>query len=166
MRLELEVELPDSPGQLQRVLEIVADHGANVVSVVHLHEKETDGRVPVELIVEVPEPEALRLVDAVAREHRLLSINREGGTVRTAVLLVGHVFEADLRQLLDRVFQAGGRVGTVDARIEGQDNPSAVLVTLSADRDDTLQAAVDALEDEAQGAELHLIEQVGGEARV
>lgn len=162
----MEVELPDSPGQLQRVLEIVADHGANVVSVVHLHEKETDGRVPVELIVEVPESKALRLVDAVAREHRLLSINREGGTVRTAVLLVGHVFEADIRELLDEVFQTGAQVGGVDARIEGQDNPSAVLVTLSADRDDTLAEAVQALETEASAAELHLIEQVGGEADV
>ena len=162
--MELEVELPDAPGQLSRVLQVIADHGGNVLSVVHLHERESEGRVPVEIVVEVPEPDALHLVDAITRTHRLLSVNREGGPVRTSVLMVGHVFEADLRTLLDQAFEAGADVSTVDARIQGREAPSAVLVRLTADGQGPLDAALTALRSQAKEHKLQVIEQVGGEA--
>lgn len=162
MRLELEVELPDAPGQLSRVLEIVADHGANVVSVVHRHEEESDGRVPVLLQLEVEERETLGLVDAIARDHRLLSIDRHGGPVRTAVLLVGHVFEADLRELLEGAFEEQAQVDAVDARIDSRAEPSAVLVRLSADDEGALSGAMGALEDHAEEHQLTVLEEVQG----
>lgn len=163
MRLEFEVELPDAPGELSRVLLTVANHGGNVQAVVHRHERAQDGRVPVVVTVEVAESDALRLLDALARHHRLLRVNREGGPARTAVLLVGHVFEADIRRLLDAAFERRADVDTVDARISGRANPSAVLVSLTADDPDSLRAAVGALRQEAQAAKLTIIEQVPGE---
>lgn len=162
MRMELEVELPDAPGQLSRVLEVVADHGGNVEGVVHRHEEEKDGRVPVLLQLEVEEQDALTLVDAVARDHRLLSIDRQGGPVRTAVLLIGHVFQADLTALLDEAFEEQASVDAVDARIDGRQAPSAVLIRLSADDPPSLQAAMDALRERARSDRLTVLEQVGG----
>lgn len=165
MRLELEVELPDRPGQLSGVLATVADHGANVVSVLHLHERARDGRVPVALTVEIPEAESLALVDALSREHQVLSVDQEGGPSRAQALLVGHAFEADLRAILEPVFDAGAEVAGVDARIEGRSEPSAVLVTLHAERAGQLEAGIEALRAEAGEAGLDVIEQVGGGAR-
>jgi len=163
MRVEIEVELPDAPGELSRVLEIVASHGGNVQSVLHEHERAANGRVPVVITVEVDEGKALRLTDALARTHRLLRIGTEGGPSRSALMLVGHVFEADLRSLLDEVFVHGGELGTIDARVEGRTNPSAVLVTVSAPDDATLDQAVGALRRRADEADLMVIEQARGE---
>lgn len=165
MRLDLEVELPDRPGQLEAVLSTVADYGANVVSVLHLHERAEDGKVPVALTVEIPEADSLSLVDALSREHRVLSVDEEGGPHRARVLLVGHAFEADLRRILDPVFEAGADIDGVDARIEGRESPSAVLVTVDAERAGELDAGLDALRDSAREASLDVVEQVGGGAR-
>lgn len=165
MRLDLEVELPDRPGQLESVLSTVADHGANVVSVLHLHERAEDGKVPVALTVEIPEADSLALVDALSREHRVLSVDQEGGPQRARVLLVGHAFEADLRGILDPVFETGAEIAGVDARIEGREDPSAVLVTVDADRPSVLAAGLEALREHAREATLDVIEQVGGGTR-
>lgn len=162
MRLELEVELPDSPGQLEDVLSTIADHGANVVSVLHLHERATDGRVPVALAVEIEEAQALELVDAVGREHELLSVDHEGGPERSRVLLVGHVFETGLEGLLDPVFEQGAEVAGVDARIEDRESASAVLVTLAAPRSGALSAGLSALRETAREANLQVVEELGG----
>lgn len=164
MRLELEVELPDVPGQLEGVLSTLADYGANVVSVLHLRERAVDGRVPVALTVEIDESEALGLVDAIGRSHELVSVEHEGGPERARVLLVGHVFESGVRHLLEPVFEEGAEVAGVDARIEDRETPSAVLVTLVGERAGTLAAGLEALREEAHEANLQVIEELGGGA--
>jgi len=51
MRVSLDLELKDIPGQLVRALEPVSQFGGNIVSVVHLREGKGK-RVPVHLIIE------------------------------------------------------------------------------------------------------------------
>lgn len=162
MKMEFEVELPDAPGQLQRVLSIIADHGGNVLSVLHRHEKEVDGRVPVLFIVEMEETDVVALLGDLTAKHRLLRVNREGGPSRAAVLLSGHVFEADLRGILEPVWEAGVTVGRIDARMSGHDRPSAVLVQLAADEPSTLAEGLAALRDGAGAAGLSVIETLEG----
>lgn len=164
MRLEFEVELPDAPGELSRVLEVVARHGGNVQSVIHRHERATSGGVPVVFMVDVEEGAAIGLLDALARGNRLLRVNREGGPVRTSLLVVGHVFEADLKGLLELGFEAGAEVGSLDARINGRANPSAVLFTLSADDRVTLAGATERVRTHAREQGLTVIEEAGGES--
>lgn len=160
MRLDFEVELADAPGQLSRVLEVVAAHGGNVLSVVHRHERAERGAVPVDISIEIPQPQSLRLLDALARSHRLLRVNREGGPARVALLLVGHVFQANLRDLLDAAFEHRAEATAVDARIAGRANPSAVLVSLTADDETALRKGVAALRKKAQQAKVSVLEQV------
>ena len=163
MRLEFEVELPDAPGELSRVLETVAGRGGNVQAVIHRHELAHEGRVPVLLTVEVEEGQAITLLDALARKHRLLRVNREGGPASASLLLVGHVFEADLKELLDLGFDAGAEITSVDARVEGRANPSAVLVGLAAQDPAALDAACQQLAARAAEHDLLLIEQAEGD---
>jgi len=164
MRMEFEVELPDAPGELGNVLARVAQFGGNVNSVVHRHETLTDGRVAVVFQVDIPEDGALRLVDALARTHRLLRVNREGGPVGSVVLLVGHVFESGLTDLLDAVFEADAEVVELDVRIAGRSNPSAVLVRLGAPDAGAMGRGLEALRQRAATQGLMLLEPVGGEA--
>ncbi len=164
MKVEFEVELPDAPGQLQRVLGIIADHGGNVLSVLHRHEKEAEGRVPVLFGIEIEESDFVALLSDVTAKHRLLRVNREGGPARAAVLLSGHVFEANIQGLLEPVWSAGATVGRIDARINDHDAPSAVLVQISADEADILRDGLGALREAAGAAGLDVIETIGGGA--
>lgn len=163
MNLEFEVELPDTPGQLSELLQMVATHGGNVVSILHRHERAAGGRVPVAVTVDIADKGALRLLDALARHHRLLRVSREGGPAQVSLLLVGHVFEADLRALLDTLFEHGADVGELDARLAGRSNPSAVLARVSADDERALRRAVDALRERAQKVSVSVFEELGGE---
>lgn len=163
MNLEFEVELSDTPGQLSDLLQLVAQHGGNVVSVLHRHERATAAGVPVAVAVDVPEGNAIRLLDALARRHRLLRVNREGGPSQTNFLLVGHVFEADLRTLFEALYSAGADVGEVDARLAGRAHPSAVLARASADDPAVLRKALENLRAKAEPLGLTLIEELEGE---
>jgi len=64
MRLELTVALPDRPGELLRVLEVLASLECNVVSIVHEREAAVGrGVVPVHLTFDLPNhvaPEAVK----------------------------------------------------------------------------------------------------------
>jgi ACT domain-containing protein len=160
--MDFEVEVPDAPGELSRVLQVVARFGGNVLSVVHRHEAASPTGVPVVLAVEIPEPAALKLADALARTHRILRLGREGGPVRAAVLVVGHVFEAGLTPLLDAVFETGTEVAEVDARIAGRANPSAVLIGLTATDAHALEQGLAAMRQRAAQDRLLLIEQAWG----
>jgi ACT domain-containing protein len=152
MRIDFELLLRDAPGTLAPVLDRIAEHGGNILSVLHRHEAAEDGEVPVLIAVDVPEDAALTLVAALTRSNRILSIDREGGPEHTAVLLSGHVFQANLENLLEPVFAAGGRVERIDARIAGRDRPSAVWVDLSADDAKTLAAGLAALRNATEAA--------------
>ncbi len=162
MKLEFEVELPDAPGQLQRVLTIIADHGGNVISVLHRHEKEVDGRLPVLFGIDIQETDFVGFLADLTAKHRLLRVNREGGPSRAAVLLSGHVFEANIQNLLEPVWESGTAIGRIDARINDHDAPSAVLVQLSADEPAALAAGLRALRAAAGEAGLDIIETIGG----
>ncbi|MGQ0535232.1 MAG: hypothetical protein ACT4PT_04085 [Methanobacteriota archaeon] len=159
MRLEFEVELPDAPGELSKVLSAVAKYGGNILSVVHRHEAAVGGRVPVAISIDIPEEAALRVIDGLARTHRLLRVNREGGPVRTTILLVGHVFEAGLTPLLDAVFETGTEVSEVDARIAGRANPSAALLRLTAEDPGALERGVSMLREKAGAKGIQIFEQ-------
>lgn len=145
MRLDFELLLPDAPGELAPVLRAVADHGGNIQSIMHLHERAEGDQVPVLFTVEMQESDTLKLLDTLTRSHRLLRVNHEGGPVGTTVLLSGHVFQARIDRLLDPLFDLGARVERIDARVAGRDKPSAVLVRLSADDKAAMGAAMDAL---------------------
>lgn len=162
--MEFELELTDAPGELAHALEQVAAHGANVLSVIHHHEAQEGDRVPVTLAVEVLEENAIRLIDGLARRYRLRRIDQDGGPARTSVLVTGHVFQARIDHLMDRVFDHGATVERVDARIHSRDEPSAVLLDVAAPSEPALQQALDTLRQEVAGAGLSLLESVRRDA--
>lgn len=164
MRLDFELLLKDAPGELAPVLRAVADHGGNIQSIVHRHERAEGEHVPVLFTVEMQESDTLKLLDTLTRKHRLLRVNQEGGPAATTVLLTGHVFQARIDQLLDPLFDLGARVERIDARVAGRDQPSAVLVRLTAQEQAAMQVALEALRKRAKESGLTLMEAVEVEA--
>ncbi len=77
MRVRLEMELEDVPGQLVKALDPISKFGANIQSVVHQRERKTLlGRIPVTVILEVGDR---------ARLNQMLRALKRMGTRITAV---------------------------------------------------------------------------------
>jgi ACT-domain-containing protein, predicted allosteric regulator of homoserine dehydrogenase len=55
MRYSLTFALPDTPGQLLRVLEPIAKMGGNIVSIIHERDRVGDVYVPVSVVAEFPD---------------------------------------------------------------------------------------------------------------
>lgn len=163
MRLEFELALLDAPGALAPVLQAIADHGGNIETIVHRHERADGDHVPVHVVVEIPEGNTLRLLDALTKKGRLLRVDTEGGPVGTTLLLSGPVFRADFDALFGRAWEEGAEVDSVDARVEGRDGPSAMIVKVSAGSRDVLDRAVRGLVESAAGTGIDCIEAVGGD---
>lgn len=146
MKMELEVELRDVPGQLSFVLDTVAEHGGNIESVIH---KRADARgewVPVNLHLEVAPARSHRLVDALREKVRVLSASGDTKGHPMALILVGHVFDNQLDDFLNVLYDAGCRVHRVQAEMSAREQPSAVFIDITADSEDGLVTGVAKLE--------------------
>ena len=107
MRVNLEVNLRDIPGELLRVLEPIAKYGGNIVSIIHLRDRllKPNQRVKVNLIVEVPSQKSLENIIKEI-ESRGIFISKVGEVKRRRIItvaLVGHIVDTDLRDTIDRI---------------------------------------------------------------
>jgi ACT domain-containing protein len=132
MKLDLLLELRDSPGQLSQALATVSRFGGNVVSVLHEHGKRRGDWVPVRIVLEIPKEGQEPLVTALKAESRVLSVAGASASLPFAFLLLGHVFESQVQEITDAVFAAGAEVRRFSAEIAGRESPSAALVEIAA----------------------------------
>lgn len=141
-RMELEVELRDSPGQLSGVLDTIGRYGGNIVTIVHDRSRMRNGRLPVLLVFEASEEGVSPMLEAIRRDYRVLRTSGAKDTHLGAFLLIGHVIQNDLKQVTEAVFQAGAEVRRVRADVSARDAPSSVMVDVAAASDGALRAAL------------------------
>ncbi len=111
MRIELDIELKDKPGQLVRALEPISRLGGNLISVIHLREElSKSGRVPVHIILELEEYIALeRILKELEKMDIWVSkVGEAERKKRLTVMLIGHVVDTDIRDTIDRLNKIPG----------------------------------------------------------
>jgi ACT domain-containing protein len=166
MRIRLEMELEDVPGQLVRVLEPISRFGANIQNVVHQRERKTPlGRVPVTVILEVGDrPRLNRILGALRKlGARITMVGEKEGMVKRAVLLVGHVIHTDIRDTVDRLNSLRGvRVSDLSLAMGEAGKESAARITIAAGNEKQAEAALRRLDRIAAKKKLLLIKSVGG----
>ena len=162
MKLDLLLELRDSPGQLSAALGVIGRHGGNVVSVLHEHQKKKADFVPVRIVLDVPREGQQPLLRALADEWRLLSVSGATTSHSFAFLLLGHVFESQVQEVTDAIFSAGGEVRRFTAEIVSREQPSAALVEISAPDREKLEAARESVREVAARKGLAYVEALGG----
>lgn len=160
-RMELEVELRDSPGQLSGVLDTLGRFGGNVVTIVHDRSRLRNGRVPVIVVLEAPEEGVAPMLEAVRREYRVLKASGATDTHLGAFLLIGHVIQNDLKQVTEAVFQGGAEVRRVRADVSAREAPSAVMVDVVAGSADALARALARVRDISRERGYIVVEEVG-----
>ncbi len=160
------MELEDVPGQLIRVLEPISRFGANIQSVVHQRERKTPlGRVPVTVIFEVDERARLNRIVRALRELgvRITMIGEKEGVIRSTLLLVGHIIHTDVRDTVDRLNSLKGvRVSDLSLAMGEVGKESAARITIVADNEKRVEAAIRRMERIAGEKKLLVIKSLGG----
>lgn len=153
MKISMDIELQDIPGQLVRALQPISDSGGNIVSVVHHHDKMTpSGRIPVQLVVELDEQRLGRLVTALTdRGVNVVRTGEERLKESMVVLLIGHIVHSDLRETIDSIDCTGfAEVVALSLSMPSVYEESSASVTISAIGDNELREALHILEQTAK----------------
>ena len=136
MRINLVLELLDSPGQLVKALEPISNYGANLVTVIHKRDYKNDnGKVPVQLTIEGEQEDLKSIVDKY--EDLGFSIIEMDGVVlkeKITTVFFGHIVDQDLRDTMDRINELDGVVIVAfDIKLNGEEKSTA-LINIEADK--------------------------------
>ena len=163
MKISMDIELEDIPGQLVHALEPVSDFGGNILSVLHQRDKKTpSGRVPVQLVVEIEEKRLDKLVDGLkGKGMNVVRIGKERLKESMVVLLIGHIVHSDMRETIDSIDRTGfAEVVKLSLSMPGVDKKSSASVTLSAIGEDELNEALAILEEATNKKDIMVISSI------
>ncbi len=163
MKISMDIELEDIPGQLVHALEPVSDFGGNILSVLHQRDKKTpSGRVPVQLVVEIEEKRLDKLVDGLkGKGMNVVRIGKERLKESMVVLLIGHIVHSDMRETIDSIDSTGfAEVVKLSLSMPGVDKKSSASVTLSAIGEDELKEALAILEEATNKKDIMVISSI------
>jgi ACT domain-containing protein len=109
MRVSMDIELKDAPGQLLFALQPISELKGNLKSVVHHHEKHTPrGTIPVQLVFEI---EPKKLDDIISRLEAngigVVRVDEERLIEHGAVLLIGHIVHTDIQDTIESIDKTG-----------------------------------------------------------
>jgi len=165
MRISMDLELQDTPGQLIHVLTPVSDLGGNIMSIVHRHDKKTfRNTVPVYVIFDIDERK-LEELQGRLEEHgvTIVRIGKMRLRASTHILLIGHIIHTDLRETIDYIDNTGfAEVQDLSLSMPAIDGPSSAIVTIMATGNDELKKSIEMLRDVAEQKDLLLIEPIEG----
>ena len=135
MKINLVLELLDSPGQLVKALEPISNYGVNLVTVIHKRDYKNDnGNVPVQLTIEGEQEDLKNMVNKY--EELGFSIIEMDGVVlkeKITTIFFGHIVDQDLRDTMDRINELDGVVIVAfDLKLNGEEKSTA-LINIEAD---------------------------------
>ena len=167
MRLSMDLELQDVPGQLLLALQPLRDTKANIISVVHHRERKTPrGLIPVRLVVEM-DKSRLEAVKSQLQDSgiTLVRAGEERFIEAVSVVLVGHVLDSDLGDTVNRIDTTGfAEVMDLELTMPGVEEPSSAFLKIRATGKAEIQKALAILRQVGVEKELLVIEPIEVEA--
>ncbi len=167
MRLSMDLELQDIPGQLLLAMQPLKDNKANIISVVHHRERKTPrGMIPVRFVVEMDRSK-IETVKNQLKESGI-SVVRAGEDrllESVSVVLVGHVLDSDLGDTVNRIDSTGfAEVMDLSLAMTGINEPSSAYMKIRATGKAEIQKALAILREVGTEKKLLIIEPVEAEA--
>ncbi len=167
MRLSMDLELQDIPGQLILALQPLKDNKANIISVVHHRERKTPrGMIPVRFVVEMDRSK----LDVIKTQLKNsgISVVRAGEDrfiEAVSVVLVGHILDSDLGDTVHRIDTTGfAEVMDLALTMPGIDEPSSAYLKIRATGKAEIQKALTILREVGAEKKLLVIEPIEAEA--
>jgi len=167
MRLSMDLELQDVPGQLLLALQPLKDNKANIISVVHHRDRKTPrGTIPVRLVVETDRSKLDTIKNQLKNSG--ISVVRAGEDrfiEAVSVVLVGHVLDSDLGDTVSRIDSTGfAEVMDLALTMPGVNEPSSAYLKIRATGKTEIQKALGILREVAREKKLLVIEPIEAEA--
>lgn len=167
MRLSMDLELQDIPGQLLLALQPLKENKANIISVVHHRDRKTPrGMIPVRFVVEMDRSKIEALQTKLIESG--ISVVRAGEDrfmESVSVVLVGHVLDSDLGDTVKRIDSTGfAEVMDLALTMPGVDEPSSAFMKIRATGKAEIQKALTILREVCKEKKLLVIEPIEAEA--
>ncbi|MDD1742760.1 MAG: amino acid-binding protein [Methanotrichaceae archaeon] len=163
MRLSMDLELQDVPGQLLLALQPLRDNKANIITVVHHRDRKTPrGLIPVRLVVEMDRSK----LDSVKAHLQnsgitLVRAGEERFMEAVSIILVGHILDSDLGDTINRIDSTGfAEVMDLEVTMPGLDEPSSAYLKIKATGKAEIQKAISILRQVGKQKELLVIEPI------
>lgn len=158
---KLELKLADKPGELSKVLDIVAKNKGNLFSVSHLREQMKEGSVPVVIKFQSSKENFGSLIAdlegaGIEILEKIIGGMEESQFTRQFIL-IGHVIDTDIKDTLYTISGKDVIVKSLEISINSFKEPSSVFAELSAKSVQALDEATKKLEAVAKKKEITLI---------
>ncbi len=166
MRITMDLELKDIPGQLVNALAPISDSGGNVVSVVHHHEKRTPrGTIPIQVTFDIADGLEELKYRLESRDIAIIRVNEARLLEHRTVILVGHIIHSDIRDTIDQIDRTGyAEVSDLAMSMPGISLKSSARIGISAAGKEEAKKAMNLLRAIANDKDLLVIEPIDTEA--
>jgi len=149
MKVSVDIELRDIPGQLVSALTPISELGGNIISVLHHRDRKTQrGTIPVQIVFDVEESKLAMLLRRLReRGITVVRVGTERLKEAALVLLIGHIVRSDVKELIDAVDKTGfAEVVELFLSMPAIEEKSAATLTIRAVGRDELERALKILE--------------------
>ncbi|WP_407356816.1 amino acid-binding protein [Methanolobus sp. WCC5] len=166
MRVSMDIELKDIPGQLLLALRPVSEFKGNLISVVHHHEKRTPrGTIPVQVVFETKPDNLSQIISSLEESGiGIVRIDEKRYFEHGAVLLIGHIVHTDIQDTIDTIDNTGyAEVVDLNLSMPKIKMPSSASLKIDAVSKEHLTQAIDILKDIAKKKDLLVIEPIKSE---
>ncbi len=167
MRVSMDIELKDTPGQLLLALQPISEMGGNIQSVVHCHDKRTPrGTVPIHVVFEVAKEGLMEIIRRIKANGVIVArVDERRLHEQTFVMLIGHIVHTDISETIDAV-DSTGHSEIVDLTLSMPDvkRVSSAFMVIAADSEDSLALALNVLRATAEDKGLLVIEPIKDDA--
>jgi ACT domain-containing protein len=148
MRVSMDIELKDVPGQMLLALQPLSEYKANLITVLHHHQKRTPRKtVPVQLVLEA-KPENIGKIKAKLEESgvRVVRVGEQRFRESINVVLIGHVVHTGIQDTIDEIDKTGfAEVVDLTLSMPGINVLSSALIKIDAVGKQELKKALDIL---------------------
>ncbi|NPE29305.1 amino acid-binding protein [Methanococcoides sp. SA1] len=166
MRVSMDIELKDTPGQLLLALNPISEFKGNLKSIVHHHEERTPrSTIPVQLVFEI-EPANLDVLIVRLEENGIgvARVDEKRFTAHGAVLLIGHIVHTDIQDTIDTIDKTGfAEVVNISLSMPQIDMRSSASLKIDAVGKTELHEAISVLRQVAIKKDLLVIEPIEAE---
>jgi len=162
MRITMDLELKDIPGQLVKALEPISDAGGNIVSIVHHHEQRTSrGTIPLLVIFDMEDGLGALKEKLESRGIKIVRFNQVRLLERKTVVLVGHIIHSDIRDTIEQIDSTGyAEVVDLAMSMPGITLKSSARIGINATGKGDMKKAIRLLRNIAREKDLLLIEPI------
>ncbi len=119
--IHLEVELPDSPGNLVELIKPISNNFGNIYGILHHHDKKLNNMIPVSVSFELSEEIRDASLKKIKKELEEKNIKVDSVTLGEekrylTVILMGHVFDSDIVDTIKRLAKKKIKVYELQAK--------------------------------------------------